>query len=407
MASSPPAQLQAAGHEALLRADVPSAGPRKHLLVITDTDLAYRGGSECFLIHLLEGLDPSAFSIDVIQLDKGPAAPRVLPDDSEHLKLEYRPLGAIYSFRAWKVWRELGKRVREGSYDIIQSQHEKADLLCALLPGGPGKALRISNRRDTGFQKSLLLRAIFRLINYRFDLVIAPAQAILRQMINSEGVIQRRTRCLPNGVDCERFRPVNPAERGARRASRGLPVDGYLLVCVARMVPVKRHCDLLDGFARVARAHPDSRLVLVGEGLLEDALRRQVATLDIAGQVIFFGEARDMEHLLPLFDVCMLTSSTEGMSNAILEAMASGLPTIATEVGGNPELIESHRTGILVPPLAVEPLAAAMLELLNRRELGRAMGREARLRAEKEFSLPAMIKAFSSFYQAERTAGKT
>jgi len=407
MPSAPPAELQAAGQETVLNADVASVHPRKRLLIITDTDLAYRGGSECFLIHLLEGLDPSDFSIDVIQLDRGPATVRVLPDDCEHLKLEYRPLDAIYSFRAWRVWRELGRRVREGSYDIIQSQHEKADLLCAFLPGGPGKTLRISNRRDTGFKKGFLLRTIFRLINHRFDLVIAPARAILNQLVHSEGVEQPRTRYLPNGVDCEAFQPVSPAERGARRASQGLPVDDYLFACVARLVPVKRHGDLLDAFARVAGAHPDARLFLIGEGPLEEALHRQVATLDISERVTFFGEGTDMEHLLPLFDACLLASGTEGLSNAILEAMASGLPTIATAVGGNPELIEDHHTGILVPPLAVESLAAAMLELLNRREQGRAMGRQARLRAEREFSLPAMIRAFSAFYQAERAASAT
>jgi len=369
--------------------------------VITDTDLALRGGSERFLVHLIKGLDPSSFSIDVIQLDKGPNAARVLPENSPHLKLEYRPVGAIYSYRACKVWRELRARVRLGSYDIIQSQHEKSDLLCAMLPRGPGHTLRISNRRDTGFQKGLVLRTIFRLINHRFDLIIAPARAILQQLVAHEGVKQGRTICLPNGVNCEKFQPVNGAERCSRRASFGLPEDAYLLGCVARMVPIKRHRDLISGFALVAFSHPDARLVLIGQGPLEDELRSQIATLKITDRVIFFGESQDMEHLLPLFDVCLLASSTEGMSNAILEAMASGLPTIATSVGGNTELIDNHRTGILVPPFSAQAFATAMLDLLNQREHGRAMGRKARLRAEREFSLPAMISAFSGFYLSE------
>jgi L-malate glycosyltransferase len=401
---SSPAELRLAGPGAPAPAQARSPQPkrRKRLLLITDTDLALRGGSECFLIHLLEGLDPSAFSIDVIQLDKAPDAARVLPADSEYLKLEYRPLGAIYGFRAWKLWRELKARVRQGSYDVIQSQHEKSDLLCALLPAGPGRALRVSNRRDTGFQKGFALRGIFRLVNHRFDLVIAPAREILTQLIQNEGVERQRTRCLPNGVDCNRFQPVDLALRRALRADQGLPVDGYLFACVARMVPVKRHCDLLDGFALIARDYPQARLVMVGRGPLENDLRAQVARLDLVEQVIFFGEGRDMEHLLPLFDACLLTSSTEGLSNAILEAMASGLPTIATAVGGNPELIDSHRTGILVPPFSVEVLAEAMFELLSRPDHGRAMGRQARARAERDFSLAAMVDAYSGFYRSHR-----
>lgn len=395
-------ELQLSRQDAGPIADSPSSSVRKRLLVITDTDLALRGGSERFLVHLLKGLDSSDFSVDVIQLDKAPMVTRPLPENSEYLKLEYRPVGAIYSYSAWKVWREISARVRQGSYDIIQSQHEKADLLCAFLPDGPGRPLRISNRRDTGFQKGVALRGIFKLINHRFDLIIAPAQAILQQLIKSEGVNQRQTRCLPNGVDCERFQPVSLAERGGLRASFGLPESDYLFVCAARMAPVKRHQDLICAFAMIARAHPDAHLVLVGNGPLESDLRRQVAELDLAEQVIFFGEGQDMEHLLPLFDACLLTSSTEGSSNAILEAMASGLPTIATAVGGTPELIECHRTGILVPPFAAESLATAMQDLLNRREHGRAMGRQARLRAEHEFSLPAMISAFSAFYLSDR-----
>jgi L-malate glycosyltransferase len=399
---SSPAELPVAGPTAPVQTRSPQPQVRKRLLLITDTDLALRGGSECFLIHLLEGLDPSAFSIDVIQLDKAPDTARVLPADSEYLKLEYRPLGAIYTFRAWKLWRELKARVHQGSYDFIQSQHEKSDLLCAFLPAGPGRALRVSNRRDTGFQKGFALRGIFRLVNHRFDLVIAPARAILAQLVRSEGVEPQRTRCLPNGVDCKRFQPVNPAQRQALRAELGLPADGYLFACVARMVPVKRHCDLLDGFAVVARSFPQARLVLVGRGPLEKDLRAQVARLDLVEQVIFLGEGRDMEHLWPLFDACLLTSSTEGLSNAILEAMASGLPTIATAVGGNPELIDSHRTGILVPPFSVEVLAEAMFELVSRPDHGRAMGRQARARAERDFSLPAMVDAYSGFYRSQR-----
>lgn len=375
-----------------------AGGRPLRMLVVTDTDLVLRGGSERFLTHLLEGLDTDRFSVDVVQLDRGDknCGLQATPILRSNLRLEYRPVRAIYGRAAWKVWRELRARVRHGDYDLIQSQHEKSDLLCALLPTGPR---RISNRRDTGFQKGAMLRLLFVLLNHRFDLVIAPAQAILTQLIEHEGVDPAKTRCIPNGVDCERFLPFSGAERIAQRQAHALPPEHYLFGCAARMVPVKRHRDLIDAFARVARAHPKTSLVLIGRGPLESELRDQVTRQNLTERVIFHGEEEDMAGLLPLLDVFVLASSTEGLSNAIIEAMACGLPTIATAVGGNTELVESGLTGFLAPPRSPDRIALAMEELLGHPELARNMGRHARERAVEHFSLPGMIARYSSFYR--------
>lgn len=371
---------------------------RVRLLVVTDTDLVLRGGSERFLTHLLQGLDPDRFSVDVVQLDRADehhdqqAAPIV----GRNVRLEYRPVHAVYGLAAWKVWLELRSRVANGDYDLIQSQHEKSDLLCALLPSGP---LRISNRRDTGFQKSPVLRLLFLLLNHRFDRFVAPAQAILTRLVERDGVNPEQTHCLPNGVDCDYFRPWTGADRGAQRQAYGLPPQQYLFGCAARMVAVKRHRDLIDGFAKVARQHPQASLVLIGQGPLEAELQAQVARHGLQDRLIFHGEEPDMAKLLPLLDAFVLTSSTEGLSNAILEAMACGLPTIATAVGGNVELVEAGLTGFLVPPRAPDQISLAMAELLNRPDLAASMGRHARSRAVEQFSLPGMITGYASLYR--------
>ncbi len=382
-----------------------SGSARLRLLVITDTDLRLRGGSERFLTHLLGGLDPRHFEIDVIQLDRweNPALPPPFAElRGQHLRLAYRPVEAIYGPRAWRVWRMLYRRIRAGYYDIIQSQHEKSDLLCALLPRGPHGALRVSNRRDTGFQKSAALRALFLLVNHRFDYFLAPAQAILDALVAREGVPAGRARCLPNAVDCQKFQPTEPPARLAGRARLGLPLDGYLFGTVARMEPVKRHEDMISAFAEASRNYPWARLVLIGRGSLEGRLRDQARAAGVSRRVIFLGESGDVETLLPLLDAFVMASSTEGLSNAILEAMACGLPTIATGVGGNPELVEPGRTGLLVPPCQPGSLARAMGEILADPEAGRNMGRRARQRAETEHAVPTMIAAYAAFYRSAR-----
>jgi L-malate glycosyltransferase len=374
------------------------AGDTVRVLVVTDTPILGPGGSERFLCNLLGNLDAPRFKVDVVQLCDPPSSGFRESPGGDHIVLEYHPIDAVYGRRALGVYRELARRVREGRYDIVQSQHEKSDILCALLPRGPRAPLRISNRRDTGFQKGRLIRAGFRVINHRFDRVIAPSRAILDGLVRDERVRADRTQCLPNGVDTERFSPVDPAERSRLRAALGLPPHAFLFGCVARLRAVKRHCDMLDGFALATADRPDASLVLIGNGELADALRAQARLLGIENRVLFLGDRDDVESLLPLLDAFVLTSSTEGMSNAVLEAMACGLPTIATAVGGNPETVDAPSTGLLVPAYSPQSVAKAMRELLADVDRAREMGRRARLRVERVFSIEAMVAGFCRMY---------
>jgi glycosyltransferase involved in cell wall biosynthesis len=323
------------------------------ILIVTDTPLHLRGGSERFLCNLLVGLDPTRYAVDVVQMAAAAVGGGDLPASLQrpNIRLEYHPVDAVYGRAGIALYRELRRRVLSGRYQFVQSQHEKSDLICALLPRAAGCRLRVSNRRDSGFQKSGKLRLAFRLLNPRFDRFVAPSRAVLDGLVDSEAVAAERTVCLPNGVDTERFAPVPLSLRAAGRVELGLPPHAFLFGCVARLVEVKRHCDLLDGFAAAARQRPDTALVLVGGGPLQAELRARAERLDIADRVLFLGERNDIERLLPLFDAFALCSRTEGMSNAVLEAMACGLPCVATAVGGNPETLDRH-TGLLVPPFA-------------------------------------------------------
>lgn len=378
-----------------------SAAPIR-LLLVTDTAILGRGGSERFICNLLGGLDPQQFRVDVLQLIEPPLQAERLREQppGEHIRLEYRPVDAVYGQRGRAVFRELRDRIAGGGYDIVQSQHEKSDILCALLPRLPGGPWRISNRRDMGFQKNRLLKAGFRAINHRFDRVIAPSKAILDALVQHESVRAERTQCLPNGVDATRFVPMEGTARAEARARFGLGEDAFVFGCVARMVPVKRHEDLIAGFAAAAANRQDVRLVLVGGGPLEEQLRQQAHQAGVADRVMFCGERRDIEQVLPLLDCFTLASSTEGMSNAALEAMACGLPVIATAVGGNVEVVEAPATGMLVPAHSPLRIAAAMHELLARPERARQMGARARQRVEERFSIEAMVRAFSHFYHS-------
>jgi len=365
--------------------------------LLTDTPIVSAGGSERFLRNLLSRLPPERYAVTVVQLN---GASRDLQGHRlvDHVLLHTLDVGPVYGPRGWRALRHLRSLVRREHFHVIQSQHEKSDLLNALLPRAPGR-VRISNRRDMGFNKSPRLRLLFRFLNHRFDCVVAPSRPILSDLGNGESLRLQRMVWIPNGVDADRFAPPSEAQRREVRASLGIAADAIVFGCVASLTPVKRHADLIDAFAQLHQELPDAALLLVGDGPLRGEIEAQVERLGLQGAVHLVGDRSNVEALLPALDVAVLASSTEGMSNAILEAMACGLPVIATAVGGNLHLVRDNDSGRLVPPREPPALAAAMRELAGAPAVRASMGRSARERIEREFSLDGMARAFDCLYR--------
>lgn len=358
------------------------------------------GGSERFLRNLVSNLPTERYEITMIELTagNGSGVHEITPaGSSAKIRVMQMPVGAIYGLRGWHTFFSLRRFTRRERFDLIQSQHEKSDLINALLPRGIG-AIRISNRRDMGFKKSPRLRLAFRLLNSRFDCIVAPSQQVLSGLFDGESADPMRMQWIPNGVDTVRFKPASRQKRDASRRENGIPENSVVFGCVASFTPVKRHSDLVEAFARVHRTNPDTRLLLIGDGPLRSVIESQIASLGLTGSVMLPGNQADVTSMLSACDVMVLASSTEGMSNAILEGMACGLPVITTSVGGNPDLVEDGVGGTLVPPCAVEVLAEAMSSLAESPQTRERMGAAARARADSVFSLQQMVHAFDRMY---------
>jgi len=206
-----------------------------------------------------------------------------------------------------------------------------------------------------------------------------------------------RIRVIHNGVDTRRFAP-RPELRADLRQRYGLPVNGFVVGAVGRMVPIKDHATLLKAAEAMAARGADVHVVLAGTGPELERHQRYVADSALAGRVRFLGACDDIPAVLNALDVFVLPSISEGMSNTLLEAMASGLPAVATRVGGNPVLIEEDRTGWLFPPGDVPELTARLECLARHAGLRGELGAAARERAISHFSFERMIRDYRNLY---------
>lgn len=208
----------------------------------------------------------------------------------------------------------------------------------------------------------------------------------------------KRFRVIYNGVNTDQFSP-RPELTMSLRAEFGLPMGRIIIGSVGRLVPIKNLKTLLQAAEAVIHKGHDVHVLIVGSGPELPNLQAHVAASPGITERVRFLEASDrVSDLLNSMDIFVLSSISEGMSNTILEAMASGLPVVVSRAGGNPELVEGGRVGRLFNPRDVEALASHLSELAGQAALRSKYGLAARQRAEDEFSLPVMIKNYRDLY---------
>jgi len=211
-----------------------------------------------------------------------------------------------------------------------------------------------------------------------------------------EGVVADRATVIPNGINFsawERF----PDTRTAR-AELDLPPDASVIGTVGRLHAQKGHDFLLSAAAKVLERIPEAVFLVAGYGPLRERLEARSAELGVASNVRFLGYRKDVQRILAALDVFVLPSLWEGMSNAILEAMAASKPVVATAVDGNVEQVVDGETGRLVPPADAEALADALIELAADSEKAREMGIRGRQYVEQKFPLSKMTAAYLDLY---------
>lgn len=224
-----------------------------------------------------------------------------------------------------------------------------------------------------------------------------------RWLVGTVGIPAGKVLTIHNGVDTARFSDGDPTE--ARR-TLGLPADAPVIGTVGRLDPVKDQAGLLAAFAAFPDSPSGPRLAIVGEGPCRQMLESEIARLHLTGRAHLCGERRDIPSVLKAFDVFALPSRAEGISNTILEAMATGLPVVATDVGGNPELVEPDVTGRLVPAADPAALETALRSYVSDPYLRAQHGKAGRERVLQHFSLERMAQAHTDLYASLHRSGR-
>jgi glycosyltransferase involved in cell wall biosynthesis len=261
--------------------------------------------------------------------------------------------------------------------------------------------LRIVNTRHGMGQANPGSRAewLYRRSMVRTDAVAAVCEAA-RARFEAQGVRPRtRLVAIPNGIHVERFRPADAEARHALRAALQLPASMPVMGTVGRLNPVKDQALMLDAVARLRARGVDVALAVAGDGPLREALAAQVERLGLQDRVRLLGDRDDVPALLRGLDVFALSSRSEGYSMALLEACAAGLPIVATDVGGNREIVFDGRNGRLVGAGDVEAFADAVAGLVAEPLLAAMMGREGRAWALRDATVATMAERYQALYR--------
>jgi glycosyltransferase involved in cell wall biosynthesis len=246
--------------------------------------------------------------------------------------------------------------------------------------------------------KRFLYRLLYSLFFHWIDGMIAVSTDVKEAILDTLGSsVENKVTVISNAVDLERYR--KPVNKQRIRGALGLAGDLCLMLVVAMLREQKGHRYLIEAAARVVPRFPNLHLLFVGDGALKEELLAQTNALGLGKNIHFLGVRSDIPDLLAVSDYFVLPSLWEGMPVALFEAMASGLPVIATEVSGSKQVIEPGVTGMLIPPGDSQKLAEAIVEILSHPEQAAAMGWAAQRRVNEEYSASKQVKEHIALYR--------
>lgn len=298
-----------------------------------------------------------------------------------------------------QVLRKLRQAVREHRVETVHAHNfVPSYYAAAALIGMCRRPTQVVTCHDMGTRLSNpRLRWLFKWSVRRSQGVAMVGQQVHDRFTRDGYVPAKKSMTLLNAVPVDDF-GITPQRRAQARQALGLSDDEVVVGCVGRLVELKNHLGLIRQWPQVLASAPRARLVLIGEGPLRPQIEQLIRELGLGDRVILAGIRSDVAQLLPGLDVFALPSFTEGVSIALLEACATGLPSLASRVGGNIEVIQDGRTGRLFDVQDPQDLCGALIQLVSDAPLRQALGQQARSWVQAHASLSALCTQYDRLY---------
>ncbi|MGQ0553187.1 MAG: glycosyltransferase [Planctomycetota bacterium] len=357
-----------------------------------NTERGWRGGEQQTL-YLMRGLAAAGVRQELLCAQGGVLATRARESG---LTVWERPLRGELDLPAMTA---IARRIRAQAVDLVHMHTSHAHTLgvAGAVLSRRRPATVVSRRVDFSIHKRRLFDFSRAKYTLGVDRILCVSEAI-RGVLLADGLRPERLAVVHSGIDLSRFVDVPDRAADYRRefsVPAGAPVIGNVAHCAGH----KGQRWLVAAMPAVLAACPEARAVIVGEGELLEDLRAQAASLGLSARVHFPGFRSDIPALLRWFDVFCFPSVQEGLGTTVLDALALARPVVATTAGGIPEMIESGRHGLLVPPGQAEPLAQALVALLRDRAGAAALGRAGQARVVAEFSVEQTVRRTLAEYR--------
>lgn len=360
-------------------------------------EIVIKGGTEKHLWDLANGMSERGHQVTVVSLLDGPFGKAF----QQSRKLDYICLGVhrIYGFKGIMGFFKLVSIIRRSHAEIVQTFHTASDLIGPLASFlSRGGIITISSRRDLGYTKAPKHVLAQRLVNSLVDRILSNSIEVQEQVFRKEGVSSSRATIIYNGIETQAYSNIWQEHPDAfAKLGRGA-ANGFYIGTVANLRMVKGIQVLLRAAKILEKKHPSMFFLVAGDGVDRKRLEALAEEYEVSAKVSFVGWLEDVPNFLSSLDIYVQPSLTEGFSNSILEAMAAGLPVIATAVGGNKEIISHQKDGLLVEPDDSEAIARSIEFLYDDQQKRIEIAKAGRTKVFISYTLSYMLDQYESFY---------
>lgn len=367
-------------------------GPQKYHVVHLVESLEV-GGMENGIVNLANHMDRERFEVSICCLSHPGALAAKLADSG----ISHFSLGWLSGFCP-RIIATLTRELTLRKADVLHTHGWLTLVYGALASKLAGVSALVNGEHGTFHLDQPRRKLAYRLLSLLVDRFLTVSFSLQDQLIDVLHIPESKIVTIPNGVDAAKFSPRGHDYIRRIKEKLGIPVTAQVIGSTGRLEPVKNYDLLLRAFARITPMFPQLCCLLVGDGSRRQHLEHLASELGIGEKIIFLGKVGNPQDFLPVLDVFVLTSFSEGMSNTILESMSCAKPIVATDVGGNGEMVRDGLNGILVESDNVSQLAEALAQLLRDEGKIALFGSNSRRIVEENYSISSMVSAYEKVY---------